>query len=215
MVRMERRTILRTGPRRKSKSAFTLIELIFVMLLITLMTSFALPKVANVMGVNLRAGANQLAGYLQAAYDYSVLRHERIRVRFDLSKNSYWTETFDESPQVPLLDENSKIEESIKKFEAMEEDEKEVDLKRTKKVETGDLKEVSLPNAIRFKGVYTSAEGKTIEEGTPWIEFFPGGFVPKTIVYVANDSDQIYSIILTPLRGHSKVERGEVHADEI
>ena len=131
-------------------------------------------------------------------------------------------ETYDESPAIPLVDENVKIDDVMEKFEkredemnSMESDEKKArEDKRFKLVETSLLKKGSLPGAVRFKGVYTSGEGKTVTGGAPWVDIQPGGFVPKTIVYLGTDDEHVYSIILEPLGGRSRVEKGEVRPDE-
>jgi hypothetical protein len=193
------------------------------MFIITLLTTFALPRISNFLGSNLRGGATEVAGFLQSAYQYSVMRHERIRVRLNFSDGGYWVESYNDAPLIPLLNENTKVEDALKQFrdeeESMgnekEEEKKALEEKKFKKVEGTGIKESTLPSQIHFKGVYTSTEGKVVDRGEPWIDFFPGGFVPKTIIYVSNDSDQVFSIILEPIGGRSKVERGEVSPNEV
>jgi len=206
----------------RSKSGFTLIELVVVVFLIALLSSVTLPRVSNLLGVNLKSGASEVAGYLRHAYEQAALRHERIRVRFDLERGTYWAEAYVEPKPIPLLDENSKIDEAINRFEDMEEElslsEEEklaAEQKRYEKLEGGTLKPAKLPRQIKFKGVYTAGEEKEVDQGSPWIEFSPGGYVPKTIVKVMNDNEDIYSIVVPPLGGRPKVERGDVRPSDV
>jgi prepilin-type N-terminal cleavage/methylation domain-containing protein len=208
---------------KPKQSGFTLIELIFVVLMIALLSSFTLPKVSNMAGFNLKSGATQMAGYLRSAYEESVLRHKRVRVRFDLANARYWAESYEEgSDLIPLIDEETKIDDVLEKFEKRSTDGKDLsdeekmerESERYKKVEGGSLAATHLPHDIKFKGIFTSTEGKLIADGTPWVDFTPGGFAPKTIVYVMNDREQLYSIILQPLGGRTRIERGEVRPDE-
>ncbi len=209
--------------RRGRPQAFTLIELIFVIFLVSLLSSIALPKVSNLTGINLRNGATQVAGFVKASYEYSVMRHEKIRIRFDLGRGVYWAESYEEPPLIPLLDDETKLDKALEAFEKrddhlrdLSDDEKKAeDELLFKKLDAPNLRLTTLPQAIRFKGVYTASEGKTVESGVPWVDLSPSGFVPKTIIYVSNDREDAYSIILEPLGGRTRVEKGEVRPDEI
>ncbi|MFH1018155.1 MAG: type II secretion system protein [Pseudomonadota bacterium] len=209
--------------RRARTRAFTLIELIFVMFLISLLSSMALPKVSNMTGINLRNGATGVAGFVRAAYEHSVMRHQKIRIRFDLERRLYWAESYEEPPTIPLLDEDTKLDKIMQDFEKRDEhmrelsdDEKKAeDELRYKKLDAPNLKPKALPQSIHFKGVYTASEGKSVETGVPWVDLSPGGFVQKTIIYVLNDRDDAYSVILEPLGGRTRVEKGELRPDEV
>ncbi len=201
---------------------FTLIELIFVVMIIALMSFITLPRISNLFGINLRTSAVEVKGYLRRAYEQAVMRHERLRVRFDLAKGTYWAETYEEAPSIPLLDENTKLQDAIKTFEeqaekpdATLEERLAEEQSRYKKVDAGELKATSLPGGIKFKGVYSGGTGKIIDQGAPTIEFTPGGFVPKTVVYVTNDREDVFSIVLKPLGGESTIEKGEIRPDDV
>ena len=132
----------------------------------------------------------------------------------------YWAEIYEPPPSPTLMNADTKIEETIQKFEdqieeiSLQDDEEKKDL-TFKKFDVGNLKGKKLPNAVQFKGIYTANIGKTVQEGTHAIEFTPGGFTEKTVVYVTNTRDQIYSIVLSPIGGRSKIERGEISPNEV
>jgi len=206
---------------RKSKG-FTLIELMFVLILLALMTRLAIPKASNLLGFNLRSAATEVASYLRSAREQAVMRHERLRVRFDLANGSYWAETLDEEPVIPLLTSQTDIDKAIQQLRERteqdlpsEEEKLARDAARYKKMDTGSLKTAQLPQNIRFAGVFAGGKEGVVKEGSPWVEFAPGGFAPKTLVYVTNDSEEQYSILLESLTGRPRVIKGEVRPDEM
>ncbi len=204
---------MRTGQDR----GFTLIELIFVLLVMALLGSVAIPKTTAILGMNLKSGATRVGGYLQRGYERSVMRHQRLRIRFDLEKNRYWAEEYREPEMIPLIDADSKLEEVEELFEKkLEEADLTDEEKQEKMMETfqvvdeKNLQPTLLPSGIQFRGVYLSTVGKVVNQGVPWIDLFPSGFNPKAIVYVTNRSGTVYSIIFPPLTGRVRIEKGEV-----
>ena len=205
----------------KRLHGFTLIELVFVVFLIAMVSSVTLPRLASMTGINLRTGSTEVAGYLRNAYERSVMSHERIRVRFDLVRGTYWAETYEEPAPLPLLDENTKLEEAFDNFEdelektpLSPEEKLALVEERFKKVEVGNLRPQKLPHGLKFKGVYTATAEQVVEQGSPWVEFSPGGYATMAVVYVMNNSENIYSVILPSLTGRSRVERGEVRPED-
>jgi prepilin-type N-terminal cleavage/methylation domain-containing protein len=210
------------GTRRRDRG-FTLIELTAVVLIIGLLSTIAVPKLSAVTGMNLRSSATHIGGYLQAGYQQAGLRHERIRVRFDTARGLYWAERLEEPAlAVPLLDENTKIDDALRQFEDLErtvdasEEEKAARLdKAFKRIESATLKPEKLPSGIKIKAVYTSLEGKIQSGEMPWVDFPPSGFSPKTIVYVGTDAGDVYSVILPSLSGRPRIEKGEVRPEDV
>lgn len=203
-------------------AGFTLIELMAVMFIIGLTITISAPRVSNLLRMNLRSAGTQVAGYLKAAYEQAVMKHQRIRVRFDFAQNAYWAEVYEDVPSTPLLDTNTKIDEFLQEQRKLESEfghETEEDLLKARqahftKVEGTQLRGKDLPDRIKLKGIYVSTESKTITEGSAAIDFAPGGFAQKAIVYVINSEDEVLSIILDPIGGRTRVEKGETRPDE-
>jgi prepilin-type N-terminal cleavage/methylation domain-containing protein len=207
---------------KRGPKGFTLLELVFVLFLLAILARMALPKASNLLRINLRSAATEVAGYLRGAYEQSIMRHERLRVRFDLAQGTYWAETYREPEGIPLLDADTKLEEVIPQLqdraeapELTEEEKLEKEAARYEKVQRGNLKATRLPDNIRFSGVYVAGGEQVMKQGSPWVEFSPGGYAPKTVVYVINTREEVYSVVLQPLTGRPKVERGEVRPDDV
>lgn len=207
---------------RSSSYGFTLIELVFVILILGLFGSFALPKLSSVLGINLRTSATRLAGYFQAGYEQAVMRRQRIRIRFDLSRNLYWAEEYQEPQTIPLLDHTTKLDDAIEAFEKraeedplLPEEQATAEQKNYARVEAGSLKPAKLSSGVKFETVrlpITRNEDETIE---PWIDFLPSGFATKAVVYITNDSGDFYSVIVPALGGRSRIEKGKVELDDV
>ena len=80
---------LPTASRRTE--GYTLVELMFVVFIIALMLSIAMPRLMPAMlSSQLEGAARHLANYGRSAIAYSALNHEPITVRFDLAKREYY-----------------------------------------------------------------------------------------------------------------------------
>ncbi len=79
------------GTRNPSPHGYTLIELMFVVFIIAMMLSIAMPKLLPaLLSSQLEGSARHLANYGRSAIAYSATNHEPITVRFDLAKREYY-----------------------------------------------------------------------------------------------------------------------------
>lgn len=194
-----------------ARKGFTLIELMFVVFVIALLAKVMLPRVANLFRVNLKTSAVQLAGYMQSAYEYAVLRHKRVRVQFDLNEGTYWAElASDDAPAMPLITENSKLDDVLMELEKKAAEPLPTDEEALKeqfeKLSDGPLRPSKLPNGVKFKSIRL-ADSKN--DKTSWLEFSPTGFSQKAIVSIEHESGTSMSISLPVLGGRSVVEKGD------
>lgn len=201
----------------RAQQGFTLIELVFAMLIMGLITKVALPQISAVFRVNMRTGATRVASYFHSAYDHAVMRHERIRVSFNPENGKFWAETYKEPESTPLWNEETKIEDAMMAFEKKEEDElaKGAAPGTYQKIDSDSLRSDSLPQGVRVKSIYMLGEKKLMTDATPYIEFLPSGFSSSAIIYLTNDSNDVYSIILYPIGGKVKIEKGETSPEEV
>jgi len=75
----------------RARDGYTLIELVFVVFIIALVLSIAMPRFMPAMLYSqLEGSARHLANYGRSAVAYSAMNREPITVRFDLEKGEYW-----------------------------------------------------------------------------------------------------------------------------
>ena len=194
-----------------------MIELIFVIIIIALLARISIPKVNSILRGNLRSGATRVSGYLQAAYQQSIMRHTRLRVKFDPETGRYWTEIYKDPVTVPLIQVDTKLDDVLSTFKkrsdgTFEDSSDEKTQAQFEKLEEGSLKGAKLPNGISFTGIYIAQDGQKnqSENGENlWIDFYPSGFTTPSIVYIKNEYDDVMSILLPSLGGRSTIEKGE------
>lgn len=201
----------------RTSLGFTLIELVFAMVIMGLITKVALPQISSVFRANMRTGATRVASYFHSAYDHAVMRHERIRVSFNPENGKFWAEAHKEPERIPLWNADTKIEDAMMVFDKQEE--KQVDQAATQgtfqKIDSDSLRSDSLPQGVRVKGIYMLSEKKMMTDMSPYIEFLPSGFSSSAIIYITNDSNDVYSIILHSVGGRVRIEKGETAPDEV
>jgi len=79
------------GAAGRGAAGYTLVELMFVVFIIALMLSIAMPRLMPAMlSTQLEGQARHLANYGRSAIAYSALHREPITVRFDLAKREYY-----------------------------------------------------------------------------------------------------------------------------
>lgn len=85
----ERMLILRAG---KCSNAFSYIELIVVLFIISIIIATVLPAFINLSESKIKSDAKQVASIIRYLSDNSLLRKETFFIKFDLDKNIiYWT----------------------------------------------------------------------------------------------------------------------------
>ncbi len=84
--------------------------------------------------------------------------------------------------------------------------------------------DATLPDGVHFLGVMTSHHDEEQSDGEATINFFPSGFVERSVIFVGNDAAKegasaedgaiIYSLLVNPINGHTTIVPGRVDLDE-
>lgn len=90
----------RPGPRSVAKG-FTLVEILVALAIVAIAVGFAIPKLTELSGVELRSAARRLAGAARYASDQAAVRKATYRIRFDLGARAYRVERLDGDTWVP------------------------------------------------------------------------------------------------------------------
>lgn len=205
---MRRRTL-------SQRLAFTLIELIFVITLIALLATVALPRVTSTLGMNIKSNVLEVAGFLQTAYTQAILSHKKIRITMDLDKGNFWAEDVLEPKLIPMITEGTNLDEILNTFrkraEEDDDENKEKEASEFQKIESSALHSGKIDSSLKFKSVIFPGKDSTITSGTASFFISASGINDEVIIYLSH-GDTVYSIIFPPMSGEPRVEKGEYEA---
>jgi prepilin-type N-terminal cleavage/methylation domain-containing protein len=202
--------------RLKTSKAFTLIELVFVMVLIGLILGIAIPRVSSTMGLNLRTYVLHVSGFLQAGYEQAIIGHKKIRISFNMDDGSYWADDYLPTQQIPLIDEATKLDDILNTFrKRSEEGDDEEELKKQEaakfqKIESNLLKPNKLGSSLKFKSIQFPGKSQVFTSGIVSFYISSSGINEEMIINIVHTSDVSYSIIFPPITGKPRIEKGEV-----
>jgi type II secretion system protein H len=167
-------------PRREQNGSrgFTLLELMVAIALIGLLVTLVLPRLGILGGVSLQASARQLASRIELLREDAALRGHWVRLSFDPQNGRYGAEVF-----VDTSSGGRFLPDDAPLF-------------RT----------VTLPDAVRLD---VSGPGlTTTREGYQAVLFSPDGYTDPLVVRLANGPDDVYSIVVEPVRTRPRVVEG-------
>lgn len=195
---------------KKSREAFTLVELLVVVALIALITLVALPQISNFFKVSLNSVTLNLATTIHEAYNGAAITGRVVRLVYDLEKQQFWVES---GPSDALLDteESKKIEENRKKY-TKEEPTKKPGFDLEASITP---KKIDLPRGIKFFDVYTSQSELPLTEGKAYTHFFPNGVTEQTVVRLMDSQEHKISLVVNSLVGKTKVYNEHVDPKKI
>ncbi|HSN90912.1 MAG TPA: prepilin-type N-terminal cleavage/methylation domain-containing protein [Anaeromyxobacteraceae bacterium] len=198
---------------RHGTGGFTLIELLVVIGVIAIVAAAAAPAVESITGADARRAAGTLAGGMRTVFDSARLRHATCCIALDLDGRA-WSARCAKG-RVGLsrrTDREGPASASSEPFR--EEGSEEERLLAGTRCETFGVsigKEVRLPGRARFGPV--RLDGRKVEEGIASVHFFAGGRAQRAVVPV-QDGDHVYTVVLEPMTGRTRVRYGPPDAEE-
>ena len=71
-----------------------------------------------------------------------------------------------------------------------------------------------LPRGIRIHAIYTAHTRGRQEKGTQYLFFWPGGMTERAVVQVADPDGVVFSVVVHPLTGRTRIEAVPVEPEE-
>jgi len=214
------------GPTNRlgTTSGFTLIEMIVALAVVVLVIGAVVMSFASVRTARLRKAAVQISGTVRYAYDRARASGRDHRIVFVLGEDStkYWIETATEG-QVRIggtVDRSREMREARLEGDDQDQDaqttagglDKEIAVKQApkpawKKYKSRLSTEVTL-RRVHISSIYLARLGEEVTEGEVSLYFWGNGQTEKAIIFVTDDEDREYSIVVHPLTGRAKIFKG-------
>ncbi len=208
--------------RSDQRSAFTLVELLFVIVLIALITSVAIPRISSTLGLNVRSNVLKVTGFLEIGYQQAILSHQKIRMNFDMDQGTYWAENYVEAQGIPMINETTNLDEILNTFrkrseepEDSEENKKAADALHFQKIESQVLKPSQIDSSLKFKSIIFPGKHQTNTQGIVSFFISASGLNDEVVIYVSHGEDVTYSIIMPPMTGKPRIEQGEADVKDL
>lgn len=202
----------------------TLIEILLVLAILSLVMGIATPMVSGVTSANLKGAAGSVSGAIRYMYNQAGLSGAYCRMQFELQGRGYKAECADKPFYLDQKRETANAEgerdepedEETKKLSSDDEEIKERErLKASfREIKTSVIRAAKLPPEIRFDGVWTGHQKDRFTKGAAQLYFFPGGYTERAYVHIADEKNNIYTLIVSPLSGKVTIEPQYVEVPE-
>ncbi len=219
----------------------TLMEILVALAIIVGVTAVMIPTISNVLALEQRAAAREIALAFERLHDEAVLRNKSFRVVFDLDRHRWFVEEADPGAMIFASPEARERweEQFADKVEDMDEAEL-LELARTRRFQAiaksdrlGGFKE--LPTDVWFESVYTPQftepvrpardrerlSDADIDPDEPTnvasVHLFANGFVEFAVIRIVegDDVDEGFSITVDPLSGRVRMLPELVDHDDL
>ncbi len=180
-----------------NRKAFTIIEVIAVVAILSLITVLGVPQLQRIFRTNLRGASAEISSIIRYTYDSSVMKGRIHRMVFDIDNKKYYME---------ISTDNKLIEERIEKEENEEKDEQE----KTNFIKLGGHigGEKFLPSDIFFDSIEKIKNNLIFKEGIVYLYFFPHGMTEDVIIRLRGRTESMgfYSLRVNQVTGRTRIE---------
>lgn len=182
---------------------FTLLELILVLVIIGLLTSLVTPAITSLSGLKLKAATRRIAAGLRYARSQAVTTGSDYQVVFNLEKGEMTIECLEEEEETPYMaDVALKVMQDREEEGAVDEEIIPPRIKRKKTYRVP--KEITLAKVV-VEGVEITKD----DEEETWIDFYPNGSCSGGEIFLMDEREREYRIVLNFLTGIVKITEEE------
>ncbi|MGK5085944.1 prepilin-type N-terminal cleavage/methylation domain-containing protein [Bdellovibrionota bacterium FG-2] len=195
----------------KNTDGFSLVEMMIVIALIALISTFVLPNITSYFKVSLNSAAREMASTIKESYNATVITGRVHRIVYDLKENKYWVEG---GPANALMEtkESREREERRKRYAKPSDDAQPTSSFSLASQITS--KKIALPRGVKFEDLITQQSPEPIKDGLAYTHFFPHGLTEKTLIHLKDESDHHLSLGVAPLVGRTDLFERYVDAKE-
>lgn len=212
----------------------TLIEIMIVVTLIAALVGITAFSLGLVGRADAQAKAREFTGVIRFVYNQAATRNETFQLVIDLDNNTYSVDILDTSGGLSrdelsgsFLDRDVELESESRAGRVDDEDTAFGGVLERTPLEGPLLEEKTFPEGVAFLGVMTSHHEELQVEGLATINFFPSGFVERSVIYIGGVSEKsmkevgrarvdgaVYTLLVNPLTGQTTLRSGWVEVEE-
>lgn len=189
------------NPIKDDADGFTLIEIIAVLFLIALIMGVAIPGVQSQYRYYIRTTSRELAATFSYLYDTAILTQRTYRVVYDLDENKYWIESAAGETLISPTPEAEELKVGIESEKNGEETAEPQFVRETGKL----ARERKLGKGVTFRDVVLKRFREPISAGITYTYILPQGYIEETWVHIEDKRNQIYTINVNSLTGHTNI----------
>jgi general secretion pathway protein H len=200
----------------------TLIEIGVVLCVAGLMLAVAVPALSAVTRAALRQKSGQLAGGIRALYGAAAIAGHTCRLVLDLDEAAYWSECSKSSVRLSREGERSQngarvatreeeLAEAPREGQSEEERQRLELIKKSAFAPSNDIPKTELGKSVRFADVWVQHQPERYSSGKAYLYFWSSGQTEEASIHLAQ-SDDVYSLLVSPLTGKVKVVADRVDA---
>ena len=213
------------------RAGMTLIEVMIVVSLIAALISITAFSLGFLGQADVRAEALRFSGVVRFIYNQSATQNRTLQLVIDLDEERFTVDELTVSGGMTLEDLRGETLQT-----SMDDDEDEV--ARSSRLDDEDMafsaaqraprsgpllseEDSVLAEGVHFIGVMTSHHESLQREGIATINFFPSGYVERSIIYIgddkadeSDDEGSVYTLIINPLTGQSTIKPGRTPIED-
>lgn len=172
-----------------SKSGFTLLEMMVVLVLMGLIAALAIPRFKDIYEVDLKSSMRRLAGTIKFCFNEAIIKQATMRLNFDLATGTY-------NYSILITDPDSTIGEFVEMPSAV--------------VQPG-----VLPQGVHFVDILTPRSPEKQIDGETNIMFFSTGYAEKAVIHLGDRKGRQYTLLVKPLTGGVRIFEGYIDFAEL
>ena len=174
------------NPGPSASSGFTLLEIMVVMVVLTMVTAFAMPSLRSALfSDQLKATARQLEGLVAETGQEAIRSQTEQLLHFDLERQLVWTSS--EKP------DKGRNPDAVWDTNPVWEEDAPLQARR-----------LTIPASVRVVDISSVSAGKR-SAGSTVIRFSTKGYVDKTLIHLRDDEGRDLTLILSPFLAVTRV----------